>query len=190
MAPVAGLVAFAVALLGAGLVTADWGLRTAESAELLARVERSEAQMTVVQEAVTEAYAAYEASDQGADARQRFEARLRDIAAAGAADIAHAGIPVARMRIPYWHGDLRRARDAYLAHNAAWVAYLLRAQDDPGEFVREQVEVNSTFLVSERLMRSAVPVPTLPSIADRLDAIYAEPAPADGETESVSLAAA
>lgn len=187
MAPIAGLLAFAVALLGAGLIAADWGLRTAETVELLTRIESSEAQMTVVQEAVTAAYGEFEASDQGADARQRFDAQLRDIAAAGAADIAHEGLPVAEQPIAYWHGDLRRARDAYLAHNASWVAYLLRAQDDPGEFVREQALVNDTFLVSEALMRQATPVPTLPSIAERVDRIYAEPPPAEGETESASF---
>lgn len=179
--------AIAVVLLAVGLLAADWAARTAELRTLLAAVETSEAGMVAVQDEVSAAFDAFEADGETAEARTALDTDLRDAAAGGAVAIETAGDRVAAVGLLPWHGDLLRARDAYLLHNQAWVDYLQRAQDEPAEFVREQVDVNRTFLEAEPLFREAVPWPPLPVLVERIDVIFAEPEPEPGSVESTSM---
>lgn len=113
---------------------------------------------------------------------------LRAIAAEGRDRIKAAGDAVAAVPVSPWHGDLLRAREAYLRHNQAWQDYLGRAAEDAGEFGRPQEQVDSTFMAAEPLFRAAIPNPDVFGIQDRIDVIFAEPVP-EGPTQEVRLAA-
>jgi hypothetical protein len=184
---VAGLLTFVIAFFAVGTVSVDWLLRSSQTLEFVSSVEGSEAAMTWTQEnvqAVLEGGGENPTDEQVAAAASE----LRAIAAEGRDRIKAAGDAVAAVPVSPWHGDLLRAREAYLRHNKAWQDYLGRAAEDAGEFGKPQEEVDSTFLAAEPLFRAAIPNPDIFGILDRIDVIFAEPIP-DGPTQEVLLAA-
>lgn len=178
---VAGLVAFFVVLIGAGLVAADWVERNVEMRALVTNVEASEAAMTDVQAAVAAMAVHFDPNTPLTDAeRAAVDEELKAIAADGAAAIAAAGGNVAAVTVLPWHRGIIEARDAYVAHNKAWQDYLTAASQDPAEFAKTQDNVNATFAAAEQPMRDAVPVPPLFDLKERIDVIFAPPPVQDG----------
>lgn len=179
--PLIGLAVFLVALAGIGVLAGDWAARNIEMQALVTKVEKSEAAMGALQEDVTALAAEYQdrlplsETDQAA-----FDAALVEIADTHRADIAAAGDEVAAVRWLAWHQDVRRAQDAYLAHNHAWQDYLTRAIADPAEFARPQDAVNSTFEEAEPAVRGALPPAALYRLSARVAAIFAPP-PSEGD---------
>jgi hypothetical protein len=179
--PLIGLAVFLVALVGFGAVAGDWAARNIEMQALITQVEESEAAMGTLQEDIAALAAEYQdrlplnETDQAA-----FDAAIIDIAETRRADIAAAGDDVAAVRWLAWHQDVRRAQDAYLAHNQAWQDYLTRAIEDPAEFARPQDAVNSTFEEAEPAVREALPPAALYRLKARVAQIFAPP-PSDGD---------
>ncbi len=168
---IAGLVAFTLTAAIGAVLAVDWSWRTSEMADLLDRVEASEAIMIQLQDAVEKSF---DDHTSGSDPRA-LDSQLRTLAATAAVEIAAAGAQVAVLPIASWHADITRARDAYLAHNQAWVQYMTRASQSSAEFVRPQPQVNESFFEAEGLFRAAIPQPDLGDIRSRVGAIFAIP---------------
>lgn len=179
LAPLLGLLTFVVVLVGGGLVAADWQVRSSEMRALVSSIEASEAAMSETQQAVRAALAGLDGADPEAD-RDALDAALGRAATVGLAAVTDGGDLVAAVGVLPWHDDVREARQAYLAHNLAWQAYLERAAADPEEFGRTQDDVNRTFAEAEGPLRTAVPLFDLWDLGVRLDQVFAEPEPDPG----------
>jgi hypothetical protein len=162
---------FVLALLVGGVLVADWAWRNAEMAALLDRVEESEAVMGELQAA---AEAAFEEHSAGGDGN-KLDRELKQLAAVAEADIAAAGLEVAALPIAVWHADIERARDAYLAHNQAWVEYMDRASTSSAEFIAPQPLVNESFIGAAPFFLEAIPWPDGQAFAVRIAEIFAIP---------------
>lgn len=173
----AGVLAFALTLLAGGALVADWAWRTAQMNELLDRVEASEAVMGELQDGVAEAFEEYG----GGNDNQKLDSELRDLAAEAEVEIAAAGAAVAELPIAVWHGDIERARDAYLLHNKAWVDYMTRASEDSAEFLRPQEAVNQTFFDAQAPFVEAVPEPDVEDLLQRVIVIFEVPEDLDSD---------
>ena len=170
--------AFLVTLAFAGPIAlvGDVVLRQAEMAQLVTRVEASEATMVEVQDeidAITQEYESLPSPDD--QDRAELVGRLADAAAYGQEAIAEAGAGVAGDDYLPWHTSIRRAQQDYLAHNQAWQDYLEAAAVDPGELTLPQDDINSTFLEAEASMRKALPPFSSDDLLERVDIIFAEP---------------
>lgn len=180
--PLIGLITFVVVLVGGGVtsVGVDWGVRNAEMADLLTRVEASEEAMMMTQEEIASIAADFQQVPDPSDAdREAYASRLAAAAGRGRDAVAAAGQDVQDLSFAAWHGSIIRAQADYLAHNLAWQEHLDRASQDPEEFGRPQDLINSTFEEAEVSMRAALPVPVVDSLQRRLDAIFA-PVPTEG----------
>ena len=179
---VLGAVSFALITVAGIFVVSDLAIRTVEADRLLTAVEASEAQMVLVQDRVRETLAPLEDGEPLTESeRERVSAQLRQIAADGETAIAEAGVGVEQVQIVPWHPRLEAAREAYLAHNRAWVDYLAAASVEPAEFFVPQPEVNDTFAAAEAPLLAALPLLDPNGLRDRLAAIYAETGGGDGQ---------
>lgn len=161
---------FFVTLVIGGLVTADWLWRSIEMSALVERVEASEYVMVTYQANVSDAF------DDHAEDPVTLEEDLQELSKQAADDLAQVASPIADQPIALWHSDIERARQAYLLHNKAWQAYMVRASSSAEELLLPQEEVDSTFLKAEQPFRDAVPIPDAAKLMDRIDAIFAPPA--------------
>lgn len=179
---VLGAVSFALITVAGIAVVADLAIRTAEADRLLTAVEASEGQMVLVQDRVRQALAPFEDGEPltGAE-RERVSAELRQIAADGETAIAEAGVGVEQVRIVPWHPRLAAAREAYLAHNQAWVDYLAAASVEPAEFFTPQPAVNDTFAAAQAPLLAALPLIDPNGLRERVAAIYAESGDGQGQ---------
>lgn len=184
--PLIAAAAFLVTLAFVGPIAlvGDVVLRQAEMAQLVTRVEASEAQMVEVQDeidAITQEYESLPSPDD--QDRAELVGRLADAAAYGQEAIAEAGAVVAGDDYLPWHTSIRRAQQDYLAHNQAWQDYLAAAAVDPGELTLAQDDINSTFIDAEASMRKALPPFSSDDLLERVNTIFAEP---DGEPGQVA----
>ena len=180
--PLVGLITFVVVLVGAGVtsVGVDWGVRTAEMADLLTRVEASEQAMMMSQEEIAAIGEDFQQLSAPTDAdREAYASRLAAAAGRGRDAIAEAGSGVEALSIAPWHASIVRAQEDYLAHNRAWQEHLDRASEDPEEFNQPQDLINSTFEEAEVSLRAALPVPAVDTLQVRVDLIFA-PVPSEG----------
>ncbi len=180
--PLVGLITFVVVLVGAGVtsVGVDWGVRNAEMADLLTRVEASEQAMMMSQEEIAAITAEFQQLPEPTDAdREAYSSRLAAAAGRGRDSIAEAGRGVDSLSVAPWHGSLARAQADYLAHNRAWQEHLDRASEDPQEFNLPQDLINSTFEEAEVSLRAALPTPSIDTLQERVDLIFA-PVPSEG----------
>lgn len=170
---VGGVVLLLVAV-GYSLAIGDLALRTATADRLLTQVEASEAAMKAAQDEFTATIEPY-AADSMTDAdREKLRADLADVAARGRDAIAVAGVGVAAVGVVPWQGNIAEAREAYLRHNAAWVAYLDAASKDPDEWFREQPDVNSTFYAAREPLVEALTLFDITNGLERIAVIYAD----------------
>ena len=188
--PVLGFAVFLTALFGLGLIVGDWTSRNLEMRSLVNAVEDSESAMEWTQGQVQAIIKQYGANGKLTDAQQKkaFDA-LSEAAYAGNFAIGAAGEEVAKVTVLPWHGDIKSAQSAYLAHNHAWQDYMEKAADDPTLLFKTQALINSTFEAAEPLMKKAVPVPALFDLKKRVETIFA-PQPSTGPTQEVALGAA
>lgn len=176
LAPVIGLAAFLVVLVGLGALVGDAAARNAEMRSLVTAIEQSEAAMGEVQANVQGIVSAYEGKGTlDEEDSAALDAALKAAAAQGRDAIAAAAKPVGNVRWLVWHRDVKAAQEAYLAHNRAWQEYLTRAATDPTEFARPQDLVNSSFGEAEAKVRAAVPLIALYDLRGRVDVIFAPP---------------
>ncbi len=186
--PLAGLLAFLLLVIPAAAVGFDYVMRAYEANRLLTRIEASEAAMIAFDAQAQAAVAVLGDGANGASPTDAQVQQARDALTAAARDgqqaIADAGAKVAAVKILAWHGDLAKAREAYLAHNHAWQDYLAAAQLDPAEFDKPQQAINDTFAAAERAMRAGMGGLALFDIRDRLEAIFAPPPQDSGGTSA------
>ena len=188
--PVLGFAVFLTTLFGLGLIVGDWTSRNLEMRSLVNAVEDSESAMEWTQGQVQAIIKQYGANGKLTDAQQKkaFDA-LSEAAYAGNFAIGAAGEEVAKVTVLPWHGDIKSAQSAYLAHNHAWQDYMEKASDDPTLLFKTQPLINSTFEAAEPLMKKAVPVPALFDLKKRVETIFA-PQPSTGPTQEVALGTA
>ena len=185
--PVLGLAVFLTTLFGLGLIVGDWTSRNLEMKALVSAVEDSESAMKWSEDQIQSIIKQYGANGKLTPAEQKkaFDA-LSEAAYAGNFAIEAAGEEVAKVNVLPWHGYIKNAQSAYLAHNQAWQDYIKKATDDPTELFKDQPVIDSTFAAAEPLMKMAVPVPALFDLKQRVDTIFA-PQPSSGPTQEVAL---
>ncbi len=188
--PVLGLAVFLTTMFGLGLIVSDWTSRNLEMKALVSAVEDSESAMQWTDDQIQAVIKKYGENGKLTDAQQKkaFDA-LSEAAYAGNFAIGAAGEEVAKVSVLPWHGDIKNAQSAYLAHNRAWQDYMQKATDDPTLLFKSQPEINGTFEAAEPLMKTAVPVPALFDLKKRVDTIFA-PQQSAGPTQEVALQAA
>lgn len=153
-------------------IAVEWATRSTEASNLITAVERSEQAMKGTQTQFNDALAAYDSENLSDTDRERLRRELSEIALAGETAIAAAGVDVADVRILPWHVQLLQAREAYLAHNRAWVEYMAAAAADPAEWFRPQPLVNSTFADAKLPLVEAVPLLDPFNTLERIELIY------------------
>ncbi len=188
--PVLGFAVFLLTLFGFGIVVGDWTSRNLEMKALVSAVEESESAMQWSDEQIQGIIEESGANGTLTPAQQKqaFD-DLTEAALAGSFAIGAAGEGVAKVSVLPWHGDIKRAQDAYLAHNQAWLDYMEEATDDPTVLFKSQPDINSTFEAAEPLMKTAVPIPALFELKERVATIFA-PQESTGPTQEVALNAA
>lgn len=167
-----GIGAAALIVIGMALAVGDWLVRNMEMRALMATMEESEAAMATVQDDVRSIVLGVGLTGEPSDADLlQLNTDLAAVALDGRDSVAVAGRAVEAVTVLPWHGEISEARDAYLAHNLAWQAYLSAAAELPTEFGRPQDQVNSTFDEAGPLIREAVPQPALFALPDQVDRV-------------------
>jgi hypothetical protein len=185
---VAGALAFLLTLvIGLG-VTADWTLRTVEMRGLIEGIFESESVMEAFQDAAFDVVEEHRTA--GPQDRGKLNDELTALATVANEDLQVAGDQVAALSILPWHRAIIDARDAYLAHNAAWQEYTARVIEDPAELLRDQPMVNSTFEDAQQPLLDAIPQPDLLELELDVWVIYMPPESQSGEVVSASALAA
>ena len=166
-------VAALVLITAANLAVAgELATRSLEADRLVRAVESSESAMKATQEEFNSVLSSYDSSNLTEGDRERLRGELADVAARGEQAIATAGEGVADVRILPWHTSLLDARDAYLAHNRAWIDYMAAAAADPAEWFRPQPAVNDTFAGAKLPLAEAVPLLDPLNTLARIELIY------------------
>ena len=182
---VVGLAALVVLTVVASAAVGDLAARTVEGDQLLTAVEASELAMSTAQAEFDTVVSEYDVDTMTDADREELLDRLGEVAARGEVAIAQAGQGVAEVDVLPWHTNIARARDAYLAHNAAWGDDLAAAAQDPTEWFAPQPAVNETFAEAKTPLVEAIPLLDLGDLLKRVEAIYvdgSEPADSGGGT--------
>ncbi|MGI9195866.1 MAG: hypothetical protein ACR2KE_00195 [Candidatus Nanopelagicales bacterium] len=168
---VGGVVLVLISMLSIAAL-ADLAARTVEMNNLLTRVEASEAAMKAAQDEVAAALEPYSSGEMTDADRAKVRTELADIAARGRATIAEAGAGVADVRVMTWHRGIRDGQRAYYDHNAAWVAYLTKAEQNPETWFESQPDVNRTWDAAKAPLVSGVTVLDFGGALQRIQRIY------------------
>lgn len=166
------------------VVAGELTTRSIEADSLVRAVEQSEAAMKTTQDEFAAVLDEYDTQDLSDDEREQLLGELADVAAQGGAAIASAGEGVADVPILPWHDRIRRAQEAYLAHNQAWVDYMSAAAEDPAEWFRPQPAVNETFADAKLPLVEAVPLLDLLQTLPRIEFIYVSGSGDSGDGQS------
>ena len=187
--PVIALTVFLVMVGVGGLVVTDWALRNAEMNALVSKVEVSEDAMGTLQGNLGATYDEFSGQGQlTASERAALNEQIQQVTQEGYDEVKAAGAGVEGVTVLPWHTGIIKAKDAYVLHNHAWQDYLAKAAQDPTEVTRTHSEINDTFMAAEKPMKTAVPVPWLYELKNRVDLIFLppeEPTSSDGPTQSV-----
>jgi hypothetical protein len=178
-----------VAAIAVGL---DWALANREVDRLVAAIESSESATIEGRDDLQRRYADSDWAginpDAGVvdpgfatplerqDALEDVRADVSNAAGSAAASVQVAGAEVEDVWILPWHLQAKRARAAYLEHNAAWVKYL-RAVSAKPEKMRDRVllaDISATFKIASRRLQDAIPVFSLHNSENRIKAIFAD----------------
>lgn len=176
-----GLIVASVLSVLAIATIVEWTSRTTQADRLLAGVIASEAVMEAAQTDLVDVLTQLEDENLTVEERQELVAELSVITGAGEIAIARAGESIEALTIWPWHNRLLQARDAYLAHNAAWVDYMAAASADPAELVRPQPIVNETFFAARDPLWRAIPLFDPLELRAEVVAIYADSDDNDAE---------
>jgi len=169
-AVVAVLIAVAVAaLIGLAAVVGEWAARSAEAEAFVGQVERSEAAMISAMSAVGSVLAQEGASE--TDLPDGAAQQLRGVADSARQEVAAAAEDIAGQPVQPWHGELLAAREAYLAHSAAWQDYLGRASDDAAAWFADDPEIERTWQDFTASFEAVVPTPDFAALNARVRTI-------------------
>ena len=177
-----GILALIVLTAASVAVIAELTARTVEDEQLISAIERSESAMKQTQDEFAAVLDEYDAQNLTDAERAELLKKLGDVAADGEERIAAAGERVAMVQVLPWHEKIRTAQDAYLAHNAAWVAYMAAASEDPAEWFQPQPAVNDTFAAAKLPLVEAIPLIDVTALLPRVEAIFADTS-GDGDGE-------
>ncbi len=162
-----------IALMIIGVVGAvgDWGARTWEMNQLLARVSVSENAMQTTKDAISAIDLPTDATDQQ---KQQATKALEAAAAQGADEVQQAGDGVAGLTFLPWHTELVDAQAAYLSHNQAWVDYLERGSETALTLFGDDNRIEPTWLAAQTAVGAALPFPTLPVLRSNYDELFVD----------------
>ncbi len=165
----------AAVLLGS-VAVGEWGAKTQEMNRLVDGIEESEAAMTQAMAAVTLILGPSGSLGEmdTADATEQ----LQEAANNGLAGVRSAASRIESIPIQPWHHEVLAARDAYLAHNEAWQAFLASAADDASVWLTDDEDIESTWNALDPVLRAAVPTPAILNLDQRVDEILDDAAPA------------
>lgn len=181
-----GILVLVVLTVASLAVIGEFTARTVEDQQLISAVEGSESAMKATQDEFAAVLDDYDTKNLSDADRAELLDRLAEVAARGKDAIASAGQGVADVQVLPWHTKIRAAQEAYLAHNAAWVAYMSAAADDPTEWFQAQPDVNSTFAAAKVPLVEAIPWIDAGELLPRVEAIFAEDTPAESDGGSSS----
>lgn len=163
----------AVVVLGMASVVGDWAARTIEMSRLLETVAASESGMTIAQDRMSDVAVPEKGEGRPTDEdAAKASDEIAAIAGEGKAAVEAAGRSVADLSFLPWHTDLLAAQQAYLGHNAAWVAYLGAGSSDPASLAKDDGRIESTWLIAQQAMRAAEPPLALPFITDEVQSLF------------------
>jgi hypothetical protein len=175
---IALVVLFVVAFFG------DQVVQNLEMKHLLDNVQASEASMVEYKTTATTAQtplgnacgnsnASY-VSPACQDAARQWLAEVPTDAARSEAAIRVAGDAVDQTQILPWHHALRAAREAYVAHNTAWVQWLKSLTKDPKKALDRSgfADIDATFRIAHRRFDDAMPWLTFGDSGKRIKAIW------------------
>lgn len=166
------------------VVGGELALRSFEADNLVRAVEQSETAMKTTQADFDEVLSAYDTDNLTDEEREQLRSELADVAAQGEVAIAAAGESVAQVQIMPWHAQLLDAREAYLAHNQAWVDYMAAAEEEPAEWFRPQPAVNETFADAKLPLVRSVPLFDPLNTLSRIELIYVTGSGDSGDGQS------
>jgi len=166
------------------VVGGELALRSFEADNLVRAVEQSETAMKTTQADFDEVLSAYDTDNLTDEEREQLRSELADVAAQGEVAIAAAGESVAQVQIMPWHAQLLDAREAYLAHNRAWVDYMAAAEEEPAEWFRPQPAVNETFADAKLPLVRSVPLFDPLNMLSRIELIYVTGSGGSGDGQS------
>lgn len=155
----------AVALLGIAVVVGDWYARTLEMDRLVAGIESSEAAMI---EGMDQVRVALREDGVADGIAPETGEELQQIADAAAAGVAAAATQIGDVVVQPWHEDVLAAREVYLAHNAAWQAFLAAAAEEPEQWFAQDESIETTWNAVGPALRTAVPTPALRDLDQRV----------------------
>lgn len=180
----AGIAALVLLTAANMVVGGELALRSVEADNLVRAVEQSETAMKTTQADFDEVLSAYDTDNLTDEEREQLRSELADVAAQGEVAIAFAGEGVAEVQILPWHAQLLDAREAYLAHNRAWVDYMAAAEEEPAEWFRPQPAVNETFADAKLPLVRSVPLFDPLSTLSRIELIYVTGSGDSGDGQS------
>ena len=175
---VLGACLVAAVILVANLVVADWASRTGEVAQLVRDISVSESVMTKASNHMADAIKAAGQSPTPAE-QQKLLDDLRKISADSATELRVAGQKIITLRLFPWQRPVWNAREAYVAHNAAWQAFFDGGAADPQTLFVEHPDIESTWLTVVDLLPLAVPRPDPYDLAERINAIVVDGSQSD-----------
>lgn len=161
----------------------DWWQSTREMRALLAAAADSEAAMvtgmaTIDQTVRDSRYARlgeYASQSQKDQAMYLLREEMSSDSATALAQIQATGAEVENVFVLPWHVSLRDAKDAYLAHSNAWVAYTKAMTKDPSAYTDKVhgAEIRATFETAEKRFSDAIP-PLSDWASERVDLMFSE----------------
>jgi len=180
---VLGASVIAALILVANLVVADWASRTGEVAQLVRDIKVSESVMTTSTDRMGKAIKAAGQSP-SPEAQQKLLDDLQKISADSAADLRVAGQKIITLRLLPWQRPVWNAREAYVAHNAAWQAFFDGGAADPHTLFVEHPDIESTWAKVVETLPLAVPRPDPYDLAERVNAIVVDGSQSDSGTSA------
>ncbi len=175
-----------ITLMVIGVVGAvgDWGARTWEMNQLLAKVSVSENAMGTAKDTIGAIELPSDATD---EQKEQATEALEAAAAQGADEVQQAGDGVAGLTFLPWHTEVIRAQAAYLSHNQAWVDYLNRGSEEAVTLFGDDNRIEPTWVNAQSAVAAGLPLPTLPLLRSTYDELFVdEDEPADDGSSGIT----
>ncbi len=163
---------FSAAAIWLAIAVGEWAAQTAEADALVDQIERSEAAMMTAMSTVSAATGGSGSFNGGLS--DEAAAELKAAAVRADEEITAASDTIKAASIQPWHGTVITARDAYLAHTAAWQDFLAGAAQEPSAWFIDDQAIESTWRAFKPTLAAVVPTPAVMSLDTRVQQILDE----------------
>lgn len=161
----------------------DWGARTWEMNQLMARIAVSEDAMGTTKDTI----AAVDVPTDATDAQKERATRALETASAQGAELVQdAGDDVAALTFLPWHTEVIAAQASYLSHNQAWVDYLERGSEDALTLFGDDNRIEPTWVNAQTTVAAGLPFPTLPLLRSTYDELFTDDEPTEDSPPGVT----